>query len=162
MKRKPLSLSDWILAVLFGATIVVVAAQVLWRYAFNNSLVWTEELSRYLFVWMTFVGAAVAVGQGTHVRVGLLADRLPPRWGRRLAAAQYLLVAVFLAFLTVVGFRWVKINSGVHTPALRLPLNWVLYGALPVTTFFGTWLAVRRAWKELRAEPAASQQVEEG
>ncbi len=145
MQRKPLSPGDWIVAVLFAATILVVTAQVVWRYVFNNSLVWTEELSRLLFTWIIFLGAALAVKEATHIRVTLLVDRLPPGVRRHLAAARLVLIAVFLAFLAAVGFQWVRMNANARTPALGLPLNYVLYASLPVASVAGVYFAVRRA-----------------
>ena len=143
-QHAPLNLGDAILACLFGAAILVVAAQVLWRYAFNNSLVWTEEASRYLFVWMTFLGTALAVKEGTHIRVTAFTDSLPPNVQHALEIFELLLITSFLGFLVVVGFQWVWLNADTPTPALRLPLNYVLYASLPVTSLVGLYFALRR------------------
>ena len=121
MERKPLSLGDWIIAALFGATILTVAAQVFFRYLLHRPLVWTEELSGFLFVWMTFVGAALAVKDGTHIRVDLLVSRLPPRAARWLEAATLWLMAALLAFLIYAGLRLIVENPSARTPALNLP-----------------------------------------
>ena len=45
---------------LFGAMVVACTAQVIWRYLFNDPLVWSEELARYLFVWISYISAWVA------------------------------------------------------------------------------------------------------
>ena len=141
MDRKPMSPGDWVIAALFGATIVVVTAQVVWRYAFNNSLVWTEELSRYLFVWMTFQGAALAGKESSHIRVALLVDCLPAKLRRWLAIGCLGLIVVFLGFLVVVGIQWVRLNAHTRTPALGLPLNYVLSASLPLASLVGLWFA---------------------
>ena len=145
--------ADWVLAALFAATIVVVAAQVLWRYVFNDSLIWTEELSRYLFTWMTLIGAAVAVREATHVRITTLTSRLPARAARVLTLAQLALIVVFLGYLVVVGCRWVRINADTLTPALGLPLNYALYAALPVAAGLGVWFGIRRFITVLGTKP---------
>ena len=119
MNRKPMSPGDWVIAALFAATIVVVTAQVVWRYAFNNSLVWTEELSRYLFVWMTFVGAALAVKESSHIRVSLLVDCLPARVRRWLAIGCLLLTAAFLAFLIISRTKQVFAQPKKSQPTYR-------------------------------------------
>ncbi|NLY00405.1 MAG: TRAP transporter small permease [Rhodopirellula sp.] len=161
MQRKPLSPGDWIVAALFAATILVVTAQVVWRYVFNNSLVWTEELSRLLFTWIIFIGAALAVKEGTHIGVSLLVDRLPASVRRHLAAARLVLIAVFLAFLAVVGFQWVRMNANTRTPALGLPLNYVLYASLPAASALGVYFAVRRAVAWFRGRIESEQTGEE-
>ena len=150
MNQKPLGVGDWIIAGLFGVAILVVTAQVLWRYALNDSLVWTEEASRYLFVWMTLLGAALAVKEGTHIRVTALVDNLPVRVKRRLRVLELILMAAFLGFLVVVGFQWVALNADTPTPALRLPMNYALYASLPVASLIGIYFALRRLGDELR------------
>ncbi len=150
MNRKPLSVVDWIVATLFGAAILVVTAQVLWRYVLNDSLAWTEEASRYLFVWMTFMGAALAVKEGTHIQVAALIEGQPEHVKRWLRIMELSLVAAFLGFLVVVGFQWVTLNADTPTPALQLPLNYVLYASLPVTSLIGIYFALRRLYNELR------------
>ena len=144
MKRKSMGPGDYVVAVLFAATIAVVAAQVLWRYAFNNSLVWTEEASRYLFVWMTFIGAALGLKEGTHIRITAFVDGFSPGVRRALRLIEMTLVLALTVFLTVVGFRWVHLNADTPTPALRLPLNLVLYASLPVGCTLSAWYVLVR------------------
>jgi len=60
---------DYTLAGLFAATIVVVLLQVVSRYLLDNSLTWTEELSRYLFAWIIFLGAALGLRDQSHIKV---------------------------------------------------------------------------------------------
>jgi hypothetical protein len=54
----------------------VVAAQVFFRYVLNHSLFWSEELARYILVWLTFLGASVAYRRGVHPRIDLFVSRL--------------------------------------------------------------------------------------
>jgi len=154
-----LSVTDWVIAVLFAATIVVVTAQVVWRYVFNDSLIWTEELSRYLFTWMTFVGAALAIREATHIRITALTDRLPPTARTWLRVATLALIVGFLAYLAVIGFRWVRLNADTRTPALGLPLNYVLYAALPVASLLGVGFGIRRIVALLRERPQTKQEA---
>lgn len=139
-----MSPGDYLIAVLFGATLVVITAQIVWRYVFNDSLTWTEELARYLFVWITFVGAALAIRDGTHIRVALVIDRLPARVRRWLDVAQLVLVVFFLCLLVGLGFQWVWVNTDAVTPALGLPLAYVCYAALPLASLWGIFHACRR------------------
>ena len=139
-----MSPGDYLIAVLFGATLVVITAQIVWRYLFNDSLTWTEELARYLFVWITFVGAALAIRDGTHIRVALVVDRLPARVRRWLDVAQLVLVVFFLCLLVGLGFQWVWLNTDAVTPALGLPLAYVCYAALPLASLWGIFHACRR------------------
>jgi len=145
---------DYVIATLFAATIVVITAQVVWRYALDNPLVWTEEAARYLFVWMTFLGAALAVRDGTHIRVPLLIDRLPAKVRRVVNVVQLVLMVLLMVFLAWLGVLWVRTNAGSRTPALGLPLSYAVYSALPVTMVLGVYYAVRQARKSLRDKDA--------
>ena len=151
MNRKPLSIGDYLIAILFAAMIVIIAAQVVARYVLDNSLVWTEELSRYVFVWMTFVGAMLAIKEGAHIRVTILDGCLSAGVRKCLALFSLLLIIAFLAVVVWVGFGVVRLTSGQTTPALNLPLNYALYASLPMASLFGIWFAVRKAVTILRS-----------
>ncbi len=146
-----LSPADYVLAIVFGATILIVAAQVVFRYVLNSSLTWSEELSRYLFVWITFLGAALAVRDGIHIRIDMLVTRLPERVAKVLAALVGLLVFGFLLAMIVWGFQLVRQTSGTPSPALRLPENYVYYAALPVACLMAAYYTARRVLAVIRA-----------
>ena len=59
----------WISGLLFLLIVVLTIAQVVWRFALNNPLVWSDEVARLLLIWMTFVTAAVVTYDGTHLCV---------------------------------------------------------------------------------------------
>ena len=135
--------ADWLLAGLFTAVIVVVSAGIGWRYLLNQPLAWTVELSRILFVWLTFIGAAVAVRDGVHVRVTLAVDLLPPAARRLLARAGVVRSLAFLGLMICLGAYWVYTSAGSTTPALKLPENWAVYGALPAGFALAAYYALR-------------------
>ena len=58
-------------------SVALVFLQVVMRRVFNNSLYWSEELARYLYVWQTWLGVSYAARNGTHLRITILKDRLP-------------------------------------------------------------------------------------
>lgn len=154
MERKPMTAGDYAIATLLAATILVITAQVVWRYAFGNPLVWTEEAARYLFVWMIFLGAALAVRDGTHIRVPLLVDRLPAKARRVVHVVQLVLMILLMVFLAGLGVEWVRTNTGSRTPALGLPLSYAVHSALPITMALGVYYALRQAAKSGRGDGA--------
>lgn len=121
-------------AVVVGMAAVMVAlvvANVFCRYVLNFSLVWAEEVSQYLMVWVAFLGAGLALRQGRHVAVEMLQDCLPDgarrglRWG---------LLAAMLAFLlatTVLGAMFAWFARDMETPVLNIPMA-IPYAAVPV------------------------------
>ena len=76
-----LRLLTLIASLLVAATVSLTFAQVVLRYLFNNPQTWVEEVGRYLFIWITFLGAAVAFARDSHIRV----DAVMELFGRKVA-----------------------------------------------------------------------------
>ncbi len=66
-----------LMALCLVAMVVMVFGNVVLRYGFNSGITLSEELSRWLFVWMTFLGAVVALADRTHLGTDALVSRLP-------------------------------------------------------------------------------------
>jgi len=123
------------LSAIMAALVLAVLWQVFTRFVLRDAASWTEELARYLLVWLSLLGAAYAVGSRLHLAVDLLPGRLRGRARRRLERVingGVLLVAV--AILGIGGSRlvWVTLVLGQDSPALGIPLGWV-YLALPLS-----------------------------
>ena len=74
------SVNKWIEFVLFGLGLsmsIIVAVQVFCRYVLNHSLFWSEELTRYLLVWLNFLGASVAYYRKVHPGIDVIYSRMP-------------------------------------------------------------------------------------
>ena len=93
--------------------VVVMTTQVLMRYVFNASLIWAEELCRYLMVWITFMLVGLAFQRGELVAVDLVSNALPPR-------ARFILKLV--ASIPLLGFLYLVTTSG-YTFASRMSLQ---------------------------------------
>lgn len=138
----PMKPMDYVLAAIFGASILIVLLQVVFRYGFNNSLTWSEEVCRYLFAWLVFIGAALALRDKCHITVDLI-GWAPRRWQHWAQVLQHVLVLVFLGVVAVLGCRWVFHTAGTHSPVLGLPVNWVFYAALPAGCLLALVYAIR-------------------
>ena len=148
--KRRIPISDNILFVLMALIVAIMFAQVLFRYVFNQSLSWSEELAKFLFVWLTFLGAAICIKERLHVGVEFLMERLSDKWKRYLNLFQTVLITFFNCFLSVVGFRWVWEVSGTLSPAMSLPLNIVFYAALPVAAVLSVVFGVKQFIEETR------------
>jgi TRAP-type transport system small permease protein len=144
MESEKMDILDWIIAALFGATTVAIALQVFFRYILNNSLTWSEEISRYLFTWITFLGAAAAIRENQHVVIDFIVVKLPPTWRKTLEIGVLALVLVFKMVVAYFGFLLVGMTAGTLSPALALPLNLVFYASLPAAFLVGiVYTAIR-------------------
>jgi TRAP-type C4-dicarboxylate transport system permease small subunit len=149
-KKGRVPVSDRILFILMSLIIVILFAQVLFRYVFNQSLSWSEELAKFIFVWLTFLGAAVCIKDRLHIGVEFLVERLPENRKKYLELFRTALTTVFNGALSVIGFCWVREVSGTLSPAMSLPLNLVFYAALPVAAVLSVVYGTKQFIEELR------------
>lgn len=126
-----------IVAIMFVIVVAVTLAQIVMRYAFNDPLIWSEELARFLIVWVTFIGAGVVCYDGRHLNVDVLFTRLPEK---AKAAIRLLNQALAIGFLAVLGWTsitLVRIESTQELSALPLSL-----GAVRLAVTIGAVLAI--------------------
>ena len=114
-----------------AALIAVITLQIVSR-VFFTSVSWTEEVARFLLIWITFLGATLAYQQGRHIAVTLMRDNLPPAFKRIVTGAALLVTIAFLVALAWVGWRYTMLQSFQKSPSLRLPMNYV-YVVMPTT-----------------------------
>lgn len=135
---------DILLIGLNAVMVVIVLGAVFFRYVLNNSLSWSDELVRYLFVWFSLMGSALVLREREHIRVEYFVEKLPPRIRRRIDAAMAAGVCLFHAALCILGILWMWETRGAVTSALQWPLNWFFYAALPVSSALSLGYGVRR------------------
>lgn len=121
----------WALVLIFATMSVVVFANVALRYLTNYSLVWAEELARYLMIWMTFLGAGLVLRFGGHVAIDSLHHVLPPRAARLLRGGLALLMIAFFAAMAWQGVRYMHAAQYQTTPAMGLSFGDV-YAVFPL------------------------------
>jgi TRAP-type transport system small permease protein len=90
---------------LVGAIVVITLASVWWRYVLNAPLAWPEQVSRILFVWITFVGAAVLYRERLHVAIDMFMALLPRGARRAVGWAIELLILAFNFVLLLYGLK---------------------------------------------------------
>ncbi len=125
----------WVLAGLFTATIVVVCLQVIGRYLLESPSSATEEIARFLLIWLGMLSMVYAFVMRMHVGVDLISARLSASTNINLSRMVWGLCAVFaLAVLVYGGGRLVSITAtlGQSSPALGLPM-WTIYTILPIS-----------------------------
>src|SRR5512140_3204480 len=100
--------------------VVLVFGNVVLRYAFNSGITVSEELSRWLFVWLTFVGAIVAMRDRAHLGMDSVVSRLPA-WGKRACFVLSNLLMLYVVYLFAVGsWQQTLINIDNKAPATGL------------------------------------------
>ena len=117
--------------VLFVGMCLLVLAQVVAR-KFFEPLVWSEELARYLFIWVAFLGWLIATQRNSHIHISLVLDRSGPGQRRALGVLANILVTVLALIFLFKGWRLVQNNLNVETVTLFFDF-WLVYLVIPVT-----------------------------
>lgn len=94
-------------AILVLAEVAILFAGVIWRYALNSPLFWSDEVAGLLFLWLVMLGAVIALRRGAHMRMTAVVSVLPPRAQRFLATFSALVVAIFVAVILVPAASYV-------------------------------------------------------
>jgi TRAP-type C4-dicarboxylate transport system permease small subunit len=128
-------------------TVALIFAQVVMRYVFSNSLSWSEEVARYVFIWQTWIGASYAVRKKRHLRVEALTDRFHGVSRKVIEIIVLLLWIFFGCFLVFKGYQLTKMIyvRGQISAALGMPMA-IAYAAVPAGSFFMTLRLIRQAY----------------
>ncbi|MGO4852327.1 TRAP transporter small permease [Phaeovulum sp. W22_SRMD_FR3] len=130
--------------------------QILGRYLFNYSIAWSEETATFAQIWLTLLGAGIAMRHNQHVGVNFLIQKAPVAVQRLFGSLSLILGMWFLGVVAVASTAMVAIGFMVKSPALQMPMA-VPYMALPVG--FGYFLlefALASVPKVLRPRGAVS------
>ena len=175
--RPLLTLWSWVeklvlavIVLLMSVLVMVTSYQVFSRYVLNHPLRWSEELSRYLLVWIVFLGAWAALKEGRHLGMDILSRHIPPRWRTRLGVVVDAVVLAFLIAVLAIAPEILEITSRQRSAVLRVPMS-LIYLAFPVGAALMSveivlgWLDPRRASPgqvHLETQPATLPNLELG
>jgi TRAP-type C4-dicarboxylate transport system permease small subunit len=107
---------EWALVIMLALMVVLVFGNVLMRYAFNSGITVSEELSRWLFVWLTFLGAVIAMREHGHLGSDMLTSRLGPT-GKKICLALGQVLMLYATWLLLQGsWQQAAINAEVEAP----------------------------------------------
>jgi TRAP-type C4-dicarboxylate transport system permease small subunit len=120
-----------VVGAMLAAMATLVFLNVVMRYVFNNSIAWTEEISRYLMIWTTYLGAGLALREGRHVAIEFFQDLLPSPLRRAVRVFVATLMLVFMALLVYWGFVYAQEAWSQYTAVTNLPQG-AFYLAIPI------------------------------
>jgi len=150
----------YFLAFLMGFMVLDVVWGVGARYLFNNPSSLTDELARYLLIWVGLLGASLASGNGMHLAIDLLPKKLEPPRRRILNIVIEVLIFLFaLGILVIGGIRlmYITLVLGQASPALNIPLGYV-YMVLPLSGILIMFYSMVNIIKSVNEEPQPKEQ----
>ena len=116
-----------LLAFFLGLMGLLIFSNVFLRYLFNEGLTWAEELSRFLFVWLVFLGAIAAMKNNSHLGFQMLVQKLPPDLKKVAFVLSNLVVLFCLGSIFIGSLQMAEMTTNTLSPATGIPLAY-LYG----------------------------------
>ncbi len=124
---------DIIIVILFTIIFSVVLLQIFFRYVLNSPLTWSEELSRYLFIWISFLGWTLATRHNTHIRVEFAINALPTKIRFIIKIISQIIIIFFVGMLAYLGIRMAARSVDVPTITLFFTYAYI-YAIVPIAS----------------------------
>ena len=151
-------LVEILIAGFLAVMVVMVFGNVVLRYAFNSGIIVSEELSRWLFLWVTFLGAIVALKERAHLGSDFLISRLPVL-GRKICLVLGHVLMLYVTWLVFSGaLAQTRINLDVQAPVTGASMAFV-YGTGVVFAVFAAVLLLRDVWEVLTGKLSENELV---
>lgn len=126
-----------IVVILFIVMVILVFAQVYTRFITNNSLTWSEELSRFIMIWMVFLGAALTYKENAHMCVDNVVNMLPKNWCKFINILSVISQFLFLGLLLWGAYAILPTTFMQKSPANDITMAYV-YIAIPISAVLMT------------------------
>jgi TRAP-type C4-dicarboxylate transport system permease small subunit len=123
---------EYILFSLGFCMTITVAVQVFFRYVLNHSLFWSEELARYLLVWLTFLGSSAAYYRKVHPGIDFIFEKMPVSLRKIAALGVHMASLILFGVMVVFGSQFAYFVRLQITPALYLP-KWIVFSIIPIS-----------------------------
>jgi TRAP-type transport system small permease protein len=143
MRRRLVAAFEALAMLFLSGVLIAVVLQVFFRYVAQIAVPWTEEATRYLGIWMVFMGSVAAMAQGSHIAVTVLVERFPERLRRLVERFGALAMFVFLLIVFLGSLQLIRLNW--EQEAVTFPVSVaVLYVAVAVFAGIGLPVAAAR------------------
>ena len=120
-------LAEMLLVTMLAVMVVMVFGNVVLRYGFNSGIISSEELSRYLFIWITFLGAIIAFRENAHLGLDTVVRLLPSSGKKVFFAVSNVLMFGCCVLMFYGTWKQQGINATTLSPVTETPMSWV-YG----------------------------------
>ncbi|MEI0843629.1 TRAP transporter small permease [Brachyspira pilosicoli] len=112
---------DYLMAIMFACMIAMVLFNVILRYFFNSGITWSEEMSRYLFVWIVYIGFIGAMRNNSHLAVDVFFNKLPKGLKKIVYVLGQILIIVIMGMLFKGSLDITILNIGAKAAATGVP-----------------------------------------
>jgi TRAP-type transport system small permease protein len=128
--------------VMLAGMVISITIQVLARIFISKldltiNVSWTEEVARYLMIWMVFVGGALAARKGRMIAIETVAQLVPAVAGKILKYISHLISIIFYMVIFYIGLQWVSFGGSETAPVTQIPMS-ILYSSMVVGSLLMT------------------------
>ncbi|UCF89131.1 MAG: TRAP transporter small permease [bacterium] len=120
-----------LIGVMMAVMFVLVFANVVTRYLFGISIATSDEVSTFLMIWVTYLGAGLALREGRHAAIDLFQDMVPEGYRKAFRAFLGIVIILFFTTLAYYGFRFAAFGWSQETAVTQIPKG-IIYLAIPV------------------------------
>jgi TRAP-type C4-dicarboxylate transport system permease small subunit len=121
----------YVCAILISALVGIIFLQVLFRFVLEHPFAWAEEIGRFIFIWVSILGAVVGVETKAHFRIDIVPNRLSSRHKSILDLLLRGVIIIFALIFTFKGIDLTVISTSQFSPSLELPLSYI-FVILPI------------------------------
>ena len=143
MEKRKYNALEWFSIIILAGMVILIFIQVIFRYAFNNPLSWTEEVALLFFVFGTFSGAVIAVKQNSHISIDAIFERLPSGLQKLLSHVNSVLIVVFMGVVLITSFPILKATYYTPSASLRFPVT-LFYVPITISCGFMIYVVLRK------------------
>lgn len=150
--------ADWLLILMLAIMVVLVFGNVVLRYFFNSGIVFSEEVSRFIFMWLTLIGALVVMKDNAHLGMTSLVDRLGEK-GQRIC--RFLADAITLACCVLLAHgTWHQVVLGMDNiaPVTSVPLG-LVFSCLLISSVGMSLILLHSLWRQITGRMPAEELV---
>src|SRR5262245_50269030 len=129
--------------------LLILCAQIFFRYVLNSSILWSEEVATWSLIWLVFIGAAAIMRRWEHVHIPMLIQRLPLGIRPGVIVFAKLATAVAVALVAYYGLQWVLGPVHIRSQTSGISTRWIKL-AVPMGAGLMTLFALRAALEDIR------------
>ncbi len=127
--------------VFFSTLIVIVFSQVVTRYFFGHTMAWVDELSRFLFVWMMFMGISLGIYKRKHIGIEFFMNLLPDDKRKKLDIGNELITIIFFAVVFWYGTNLTLRSTEMVSPVIGINMG-LIYSIIPITSLLNIFYSI--------------------
>ena len=140
-----------ITGIMLLAMVFIVFVQVIMRYLMGHSISWSEELTRYMFVWMIYAGVNLGIKAGIQIKIDVVDMIFKGNAIKMVRIIQHILTVVAILFAAYGSIMLIKVGFRATSPSLHVPM-WIMYLVFPIGFLLDLVETIRRIVIEMKGD----------